>query len=176
MNSERHRVSLSLTAHEYEQLISISDYLGIKPTSAAHRALTQGLSIIFNEGQKLNSGLEFAKINDSRKIQRLKAAVKPSGLVKKKNRNKGDGDEVVTTSTPELEPASVELSLNPETENKPAEPAQAFFDKQALRDLERVPKDVQRKLRDEYGSLTKAVRAGVRADRHDGRWRAVQYG
>jgi len=47
------------------------------------------------------------------------------------------------------------------------------FDKDALRSLERVPKDVQRQLKSDYGSLTNAVKAGIRAQRYDGKWRAV---
>ncbi|WP_152539367.1 hypothetical protein [Methylomicrobium lacus] len=87
----------------------------------------------------------------------------------------------------EIKPAIVEPSLIPETEIKSggasaslideAEIKQADtpvpFDKDALRSLERVPKDVQRQLKSDYGSLTNAVKAGIRAQRYDGKWRAV---
>ncbi len=87
MNPARRRVSLSLTAQEYEQLLSISDYLGIKPTSAAHRALTQGLSIIFNEGQKLKSTLKFAQVNELARIQLLNASNPPDSVKKEPLKN-----------------------------------------------------------------------------------------
>ncbi|MGZ8165177.1 MAG: hypothetical protein ACXWTK_01835 [Methylobacter sp.] len=79
MKPDRRRVALSLTVQEYEQLISISDYLGIKPTSTAHRALTQGLSIIFTEGKKLKSDLQFVQASAPEQAYRLKELVKPSG-------------------------------------------------------------------------------------------------
>jgi hypothetical protein len=87
----------------------------------------------------------------------------------------------------EIKPAIVEPSLIPETEIKSGGASvplideseikqadmSAPFDKDALRHLERVPKDVQRQLKADYGSLTNAVKAGIRAQRYDGKWRAV---
>lgn len=69
-------MSLSLTEQEYEQLNSIAECLGIKATSAAHRALTRGLSVIFNEGQSLKTQLEFAQVNESSKVRQLKQLLK----------------------------------------------------------------------------------------------------
>jgi hypothetical protein len=90
----------------------------------------------------------------------------------------------------EIKSAAVEAPLISESENKVSEPEislfveseikpieiQAAFDKQALRNLERVPKSIQRELRDKFGSLAGAVKAGVRAERSDGKWIAAQWG
>lgn len=76
MTESRRRVSLSLTEQEYEQLNTIADYLGIKATSAAHRALTRGLSVIFSEGQSLKTSLDFMQINEAAKVKRLKEMLK----------------------------------------------------------------------------------------------------
>jgi hypothetical protein len=69
----------------------------------------------------------------------------------------------------------LETPLFVESEIKPIE-TQAAFDKQALRDLEHVPKEIQRQIRAQYGTLTEAVKAGVRAERYDGKWRVVLRG
>lgn len=144
-----HRVSVSLNDQEYQQLTALADAMGIKPTTAAHRAILKGL-------------MALAKDSESRQ-----ASIRHVALL---------AQFQASSVNPEPEPASMELSANPEPENQPADEPKAAFDKQALRDLERVPKDVQRKLRADFGSLTKAVEAGVRAERDNGKWRAVQYG
>lgn len=145
-----HRVSVSLSGKEYQQLTALAASMGIKPTTAAHRAIIKGLVALVRDSKTLQDG--FHTLPSSQTV-----GVKPE-------------------SEPEPEPSEVELSVNPAPEKPPVDESQAVFDKQALQDLQRVPKDVQRKLRADFGTLTKAVQAGVRAERHNGKWRAVQYG
>lgn len=143
-----HRVSVSLSDKEYQQLTALASSMGIKPTTAAHRAILKGLVALARDSKTLQDGF-----HNLPSLQTV--GVKPESA---------------------LEPSDLELSVNPAPEKPSADESQAVFDKQALKELERVPKDVQRKLRADFGTLTKAVQAGVRAERYNGKWRAVQYG
>jgi hypothetical protein len=143
------RVSVSLNEQEYQQLTAFAAALCIKPTTAAHKAIIKGLAALVKDAESRQIALRNLAL-----LGQLQAV----------------GIDL------ESEPVTAELSVISEPENQLADEPKAAFDKQALRDLERVPKDVQRKLRADFGSLTKAVEAGVRAERDNGKWRAVQYG
>lgn len=65
-------------------------------------------------------------------------------------------------SGPEIEPAGSPDSLKPVPEIKQGRLTDAQRD--IRRQLEHLPKDVQRKLRKDYGTLTEAVLAGVVAE------------
>lgn len=57
-----HRVSLSLNEQEYQQLLIVADSLGIKATTAAHRALMKGLGSVSKDAELLQVNIRNLKL------------------------------------------------------------------------------------------------------------------
>lgn len=57
-----HRVSISLNEQEYQRLVIIAESLGIKVTTAAHRAVVRGMSGLSNEAQDLQRDIHNLKM------------------------------------------------------------------------------------------------------------------
>lgn len=58
-----HRVSVSLSEAEYNQLVKFSGLLGIKPTTAVHRSIKHGLAALSKEAQDFARELQAIQFN-----------------------------------------------------------------------------------------------------------------
>jgi len=56
------RVSVSLNEQEYQQLVIVAESLGIKATTAAHRALMKGLVVLSKDAEALQVNIRNLKL------------------------------------------------------------------------------------------------------------------